>query len=103
MSTWSPYSSLIQPLQYPIDSTVYKEKIINLDGYRFKNCAFVNCVLRTTKGNFMLDACFFGGTTQFYFLGDAVRVVQLASFLDWENVSPTLRPGVNPDGSVTIK
>lgn len=37
---------------YLIENLVYKDNHLQLDGYRFKNCAFVNCVLHTTSENF---------------------------------------------------
>jgi len=43
--------------QYTIDNRVYKNERINLDGYTFRNCAFINCDLNTAKGNFRLQDC----------------------------------------------
>src|SRR5690349_21507557 len=54
-----PQEPLIQPLvffnPYKVEDRVYKNQQINVDGYSFKNCAFINCTITTSKGNFHFD------------------------------------------------
>lgn len=106
MPTNQPLGSLAQLLgeiRVPVENLVFKQKSVNLDGYIFKNCAFVGCVLITSKGNFQLEECFTGPGSVIYFTGDAQRVVRLASLLDLKNLDVNLQAQRNPDGSFTVK
>jgi len=95
-------AQLLGHIQYPIENVVFKQKRVNLDGYTFRNCAFVDCTLYTSVGNFRLEECFIHSGSFLIFLGNAVRVTKLASLLNFER-SPELRPEFHPDGSCTIK
>jgi hypothetical protein len=92
----------IRPVQYVIENLVFKERQVHLDGYHFKNCAFISCELLTSNGNFVLEKCFLGNVNRIMFNGSAPRIARLASLLNWET-SPELRAIHHPDGSVTIK
>jgi|SRR6266850_3492050 len=89
-------------ISQPIENVVYKQKRITLDGYNFKNCAFIACELYTDVGNFVLEECFLNPQTVFFFREDALRVAKLASLVDF-NQSPGLRAEYHEDGSITIK
>ncbi len=90
--------------RYTIDNRVYKNDRIDLDGYTFRNCAFINCVLHTAKGNFYLESCHFHLCT-LHFSGNALRVVRFSSILlgNWDQLNEGLRAQVHPDGSVSIR
>ncbi|HMD98330.1 MAG TPA: hypothetical protein VKM93_13495 [Terriglobia bacterium] len=94
-----------QPLfeAYTVRNRVYKAENINLDGYTFKNCAFINCVLATTQGNFTLESCHVSLCTV-QFSGNALRIVKLSSILlgNWDQLNKSLRPYLEPDGALTI-
>jgi hypothetical protein len=94
--------SFLPKISQPIENVVYKQKQITLDGYKFKNCAFIGCQLFTDVGNFVLEECFLNPQTVFFFKEDALRVVKLASLLDFAQ-SPGLQPVWHPDGSITIE
>ncbi len=95
-------ASYLAQLRHPVANLVFKEKQINLDGYTFKNCAFVNCALVTKTGNFILEECFIHPGTVLYFQEKANRVAKLASLVDLKN-SPELQAIFHADGSCTIK
>jgi len=89
--------------QHVVENRVYKNVQINLDGYTFKNCAFVGCDLRTSKGNFDIQDCHFSSCTV-YFFGNALKVVRLSSLLleNWSLVNQHFHAKAEPDGGVTI-
>jgi hypothetical protein len=89
-------------LLFTIENLVYKDAQIELDGYRFKNCAFVNCVLHTASGNFKLEECFVQGNWWAKVDGNALNVMKLASALDWSTVSPEFRAVWHPNGGLSI-
>jgi hypothetical protein len=91
-----------QGLLFLIENLVFKDQEIQLDGYRFKNCAFVNCTLCTHSGNFRIEECFFQGTWWARFSGNAIRLVKLASVVDLEAWNPELKAVIHPSGGVTI-
>lgn len=93
--------SLLEP--HLVENRVYKDTNLSLDGYTFRNCAFINCGLRTTKGSFHLESCYLTNCSV-SFGGSAVRAVRLASLLltDWNQFSEAFRAQVNPDGGITI-
>jgi len=93
--------TLLDP--HSVENRVYKNQRISLDGYSFTNCAFINCELFTSKGNFHMVGCYFNlGTV--YFSENALRVVRLSALLlgNWGHVPEPLRPHVESDGGVTI-
>jgi hypothetical protein len=97
----SPLDAILQ--QYDIENRVYKNVQINLDGYTFRNCAFIGCALHTSKGNFHIVDCHVANCS-LYFMGNAARSVKLSSMLheSWNNLFEGIRPKVEPDGGVTI-
>jgi hypothetical protein len=86
-----------------VENLVFKDRVLYLDGYDFKNCAFIGCTLRTTVGNFTLEQCYFGGSWWVYFDGGALNIVKLTRILDWTSPNPGLSPVRDPDGGITIK
>ena len=88
------------PQTYEVNNRVYKNQEVQLDGYTFRNCAFINCVLVTLTGNFHIDSCHFH-LGQIYFGGNAFRSIQLSSLL-WGTDMSGFRGKVEPDGSITI-
>lgn len=101
--TTAPAPPLDLLIKYPIENRVYKRAQINLDGYTFRNCAFIGCELYTAKANFHMIDCHFSDCVV-YFDGNALRSVQLASLLlgSWQDLSESLRARVEPDGGITI-
>lgn len=89
--------------KYVIENRVYKNVQVNLDGYTFRNCAFIGCELRTAKGNFHIVDCHFGDCSV-YFVGNALRIVKLSSMLleSWGQLNEGIRAKVEPDGGATI-
>jgi len=89
--------------KYTVENRVYKSQRIYLDGYTFKNCAFINCELHASKGSFHLVDCHFNLCT-LHFSGNALRSVKLSSLLlgTWAQLNEGLRPIVEWDGGVTI-
>ncbi len=94
--------TLFEP--YLVENRVYKNTNINLDGYTFRNCAFVNCILHISKGNFELDSCFIHLCT-LQISGNAATLLKLYSaFLgNWAELPQGLRPQIETDGSLTIR
>lgn len=93
---------LFQP--YVIENRVYKNEKVNLDGYTFRNCAFINCLLETAQGNFVLESCHIH-LCALGFSGYALRAVRLSSILlgTWDQLNEGLRAQVELDGSFTIR
>lgn len=88
--------------KYVVSDRVYRDAEIDLDGYRFINCAFIQCVLRTSKGGFHMDRCFVHLCTLSP-RGNAARTIALTSiFVGWTGLPEGLRPTLQPDGSITI-
>ncbi|HEY3768242.1 MAG TPA: hypothetical protein VGN44_06185, partial [Candidatus Angelobacter sp.] len=56
-------SSLATYNPYQVDDRVYKEQNLHIDGYHFKNCAFIRCNLQVSRGNFSIDKCYFQNCT----------------------------------------
>ena len=88
---------------YLVENLVFKDQKVNLDGYRFKNCAFINCVLQTHTGNFKLEECFFSNNWSVLFLGKAATAVRLVSITDWSQWNSFLKAKIHPNGGVTIE
>jgi hypothetical protein len=88
---------------YLIDRRVYKNATLNLDGYTFSNCVFLNCKLVTSKGNFRFRDCHAQGG-EIHFNGNALNVVKLSSILiaNWDHLPEGLRARFEPDGGITI-
>lgn len=86
----------------PIENVVFKEKKLSLDGYRFKNCAFISCELHISVGNFALQECFLNAQTLFMFGENALRASKICSLLNYA-ASAGLHPTVHADGSITIE
>jgi len=93
---------ILPPPLYPIENLVFKNQKVTLDGYRFKNCAFVDCTLVVRRGNFRLEECFFQGIWWVEFDGNAGRVVKLCSIVDWSTVGQGLKATVHPNGGVSV-
>jgi len=104
VSLTGPLSRLTPPPGYLqlIENLVFKSKTIHLDGYRFKNCAFVDCVLYVSSGRFKIEECFFQLNWSAKFDGNALNVLKLASILDWESVIPEYKAVWHPNGGVSI-
>jgi hypothetical protein len=98
LSRIPPPPSLLQL----VENLVFNNQVINLDGYEFKNCAFVDCTLRTSVGNFKLQECFFQGTWWVDFGGRALTITRLASIVDLEGAEPKYKAIAHPNGGVTI-
>lgn len=102
----SPAPRLSRPRfeRYLVDSRVYKNQTLNLDGYTFKNCAFVNCALTVHKGHFVFEGCFFSNCSV-SFSGTALKVVKLSSLFigTWDQLIEEFRAGVEQDGGFTIR
>lgn len=103
MSLTGPPANLPTPpgFLYPIHNLVYKEKRIMLDGYHFKNCAFVDCVLITNTGNFRIEECFVG-IWWVNFGINATRIVKLTQMLDRNDWNPGLNPTFHENGGFSI-
>lgn len=86
--------------QYVIENRVYKNVSLNLDGYSFKNCAFIGCELQVAKGNFFVTSCHFSRCT-LQVTGNSRRVIKLFSMFPPVDAS-AYRANVTPDGGVTI-
>jgi hypothetical protein len=88
---------------YRIDNRVYKNERLNIDGYRFTNCAFINCTVITMNGNFEINQCYFQASLV-YFGGNAQRIMKIAGAFATEWSMPEgLRPQRESDGAVTVK
>jgi hypothetical protein len=99
-------SQLAALLEKPVVRGVwYNGKEVPLDGFKFIECRFDNCVLRLNSTEFELDRCFIDPTTKFSYGASAARVIQLfMSPLAWlDKYYPSLAPERNADGTITIK
>jgi hypothetical protein len=95
-------TSLFEP--HVIENRVYKNENLSLDGYIFRNCAIIDCVLYTEKGNFQIEDCHFARCVA-TFGGNALRIVKYSALMlsTWEQLIAEFRPAVEADGGVTIK
>jgi hypothetical protein len=96
LGTSSP-PSLLDP--YHVADRVYKEKSINIDGYHFTNCAFINCNITLAKANFSFRSCYLQNCT-IYFNGNAYRAARLGSML--QNWPELFKVVPEADGAFTI-
>jgi hypothetical protein len=88
---------------YSIENRVYKGETLNIDGYRFTNCAFIRCTLVTANGNFEINQCYLQNCFVL-FAGNAQRVMRIAGVVATEWQMPDgLRPHREDDGAVTVK
>ncbi len=89
---------------YTVDNRVYKHQDVYLDGYTFRNCAFINCTLHTSKANFHLVSCHFD-LCSVHFSGNALRAVRLSSLLlqDSAQLIEGYRARVDAEGGITIE
>jgi hypothetical protein len=94
--------SIPQAPYYAVENLVFKNQRITLDGYHFKNCAFVDCVLRTLTGKFKIEECYLQGSFWLAFADDALRVARLASLVDWNEATAEVRAIYHPNGGVSI-
>lgn len=104
MSLTVPLSK-IPPLPdqlFLIENLVFKDQIIALDGYRFKNCAFVDCRLKTVTGRFKIEECYLQGTFWLIFDGNAQRAARLASLIDWSVANQEARVFYHQNGGISI-
>lgn len=90
--------------RHVVENRVYKNQRVPLDGYSFKNCAFIECDLHTVKGSFILEDCHITRCMA-TFNGSALRVVKFSSLIlsTWNQLAESLRPTVEPDGGITVK
>jgi hypothetical protein len=105
----SPYDNLMLSLATlggPLlaKGLYYNGKTITLDGYRFEECRFDNCVLIANSTNFVIDRCIVDSSTTVRYGSSLVRVIQLfTSRIDWlAQHLPSLAPKKNVDGSISI-
>jgi hypothetical protein len=99
-----PLSRLTPPSDFlfPIENLVFRNQTVVLDGYRFKNCAFVDCVLRTETGRFKIEECYLQSNFWLTFDGNAQRTARLASLLDWEKANQHAKVFYHPNGGISI-
>ena len=84
-----------------VENRVYRDVSLSLDGYVFKNCAFYNCDLQTTLGNFVLDQCWLGDC-RIWFAGNSPKILKLASLLTNDFVKQQCTVTLAPDGTISI-
>lgn len=82
----------------------YNNKQIKLDGYRFIECRFDNCVLVVHSTNFAIERCIIDERCSIMYGNSLIKVIQLfTSRYSWlADQIPSLAPVRNPDGSVSI-
>lgn len=82
----------------------YKNKIVTLDGYSFKECRFDGCTLVANSANFKLDHCVIDEASFVQFGPQVQKIVQLfTSRYSWlATMVPGLAPVLNPDGTISI-
>ena len=97
-----PLGIPLAPLLVLIENLVFKEQRVVMDGYRFKNCAFVDCTMVVRRGNFKIEECFLQGTWWCVFEGNAQRVTKLGSILDWTTVGSDLKAVLHENGGISI-
>ena len=101
LDLFGPAAVLLNP--HVVDNRVYKNDLIDLDGYTFRNCAFIGCLLKTSKGNFQIISCHFD-SCRVYFSGNSLKAVKLSSLLlgSGEQFGEALRAHRAADGGITI-
>jgi hypothetical protein len=99
-----PFSRVPPPPDhlFLIENLVFKDQTIALDGYRFKNCAFVDCSLKTQMGRFKIEECYLQGNFWLKFEGNAARTARLASLIDWNVADQEVRVFYHPNGGISI-
>lgn len=83
----------------------YNGKVIKLDGYKFIECRFDNCVLQVNSDNFELVQCVIDASTRIEYSNGLSKIIKL--FLGryhWtlQFFPAYFLPTKNPDGSETI-
>jgi len=84
---------------------VYKNQDVFLDGYTFTNCCFINCVLYTDTGMFVLKSCTVMQDCQILLGPAALRIVKLFNLRFYNQNAPwPVYNAVNePHGSITLE
>jgi hypothetical protein len=83
----------------------YNGKIIPLDGYRFVECRFDNCVLQVNSDSFELVRCVIDDSSRVEYANKISKIIKLfLSRYSWATpfVSSFFLPIKNQDGTVTI-
>lgn len=83
----------------------YSGKVLKLDGYRFVECRFDNCILEVNSENFELVQCVLDASTRIQYSTNVTKLIKL--FLGryhWaaQYFPAYFIPTKNPDGSETI-
>ncbi len=101
-------TAILATMPYRVEGRWFYNRDIALDGYHFAGCRFDNCTLRTTKGSFVIENCYFSSCTVVY-NAEATKVVRLYNLFSTEafnealNRWPSLLPIISQDGTVTIR
>ncbi len=105
MATYDPekLSKLFTSAPFRIEGQWYHNQTFTLDGYEFVSCRFDSCNLYISKGTFLINRCFFSGST-FYYRDEALKIVKLYGLLatDAAKLWPSLAPTHNLDGTISI-
>lgn len=88
----------------PLKNVYYKNKIVNLDGYRFEECRFDGCTLILYSTNFVLHKCVIDEGCVIQYGPAVVKVVQLftSRYPSFAELLPGLSPVHHPDGTISI-
>lgn len=94
--TGSDMSSMIE-----VEGLWFNNKLVWLDGYRFKHCRFDNCRIGTTTHHFILESCYIDRHSLVAPVGDISKVVKLANLPNLYQ-SSRYQATQHDDGTVTI-
>lgn len=96
---------LNNPAQLEVNGLWYKDKELNIDGWRFVSCRFDNCRLNLSTPDFEFINCLIDSSCTVMFYGNIVTVFQLFNRdNDWmRQTYPNFAATKNPDGTISIR
>jgi hypothetical protein len=95
---------MLSELLITVTDQLFEKRVIYIDGYRFINCRFVDCTVKTLRGTFELHHCVIAGGSINY-NADALKSIQLfrsGGAAPAPEVAPKFNGKKYPDGSLSI-
>jgi hypothetical protein len=94
---------LLTNYQYKIEGQWFYQQTLVIDGYAYVRCRFDNCHIHLRRGDFVLDHCYFGYCTV-WFWDDALTAIRLYNIFSTppDSFPDHIRPIKHEDGTVTV-
>ena len=98
--SFGPLLDALMQVKVTKERQYFLGQTINLDGQKFIECRFDQCVFTTETGDIFLENCVFGENNIVFFQGNTKKIVQLASMLNPQAIHPELLAKVKQAGSI---